>query len=328
MKVLCALNPTASSGLAKERWPQIEDLFKSFGFDYDVVESPDIPLDKQLVTALKDPKVRYDVVAGIGGDGTHSMLLNALMRFKLESGKELPSYAIIPMGTGNDIAKSFGLNNRQDFFVNDLRRAVSTIVYGADYKLDMGVLNNDSYFVDAFTIGLDPRILQDHNKRKAQVSHIPILKRILRGPLLYALSTSRTFLRQTLVEAEIKVDGKIWYTGHLLNLVINNTRIYAGEFDFASEAYANDGKLDIVLFTEHYDYLGKYLLSFRQHPLQIRKMADSLNEISTSTQGQHIEISINESAPAQIDGEELPDATHFDLKVIPNCINLKTPAEP
>ena len=328
MKVLCALNPTASSGQAKARWPEIEALLKTFGVDYDVAGNPDIPLDEQLISALKNPYVNYDVVTGIGGDGTHSMLLNALMRYRNETGLPIPKYSLIPMGTGNDIAKSFGLNNREDFFVNDLRRAVSTIVYGADYSLDMGLLNGEQYFVDAFTIGLDPRILQDHNQRKAKVRHIPVLNQVLRGPLLYALSTSKTFLRQTLVEASIKVDGEEWYNGSLLNLVINNTRIYAGEFDFSTNAYANDGKMDIVLFAEHYDYLGKYMLSFRQNPLQVRKMADNLNQRSTHIQGRRIEISLNESAPAQIDGEELPEATHFTLEVIPNCIQLKTPAEP
>ena len=61
---------------------------------------------------------------------------------------------------------------------------------------------------------------------------------------------------------KISVDGREWYQGPMVNLVINNTRIYAGEFDFCTDAYANDGKLDAVLFAERYDYLSKYVLSF------------------------------------------------------------------
>ncbi len=303
-------------------------LLESFGVDYDLICNPDIPLQEQMIQALRKHGPRYyDVVTGLGGDGTHSLLINELVKHRAAGNFELPSYAIIPMGTGNNIAKSFTLNSREDFFVNDLRRAVSTIIYGADYRLDLGRLG-DRYFVDGFTVGLDPRILRDHNIQKRKLQRFPALSRLIHGNFLYAFSTSRAFLRHTLLEGEVLVDGKSWYKGPLLNLIVNNTRIYAGEFDFCSDAYANDGKLDVVLFAEHHDYLGKFMLSFRGNPRNVRKFADKLNQVAMHTQGREIEIILNEDAPAQIDGEEYPSASHFKMRCIPSAITLKTPAEP
>ena len=129
------------------------------------------------------------------------------------------------------------------------------------------------------------------------------------------------------MEGEVIVDGRSWYKGRLLNLIVNNTRIYAGEFDFCSDAYANDGKLDVVLFSEHHDYLGKFMFSYRGNPRNIRKMADRLNQVAMHTQGKHIEIKLAENAPAQIDGEEYPSNSHFVIECMPGVVDLKTPAE-
>ena len=179
MKVLCALNPTASAGQARERWPQIAALLQGMGVSYDLLQDPNIPLEEQLIAQLKESVAgKYSTILGIGGDGTHSALINALLHFVEKEHLAIPSYAIIPMGTGNDIAKSFGLANRENFFVSDLRRAVSTAIYGAEYDLDAGVLN-DRYFVDAFTIGVDSSILREHNIQKKRIHSLglPFLRK-------------------------------------------------------------------------------------------------------------------------------------------------------
>jgi len=113
-----------------------------------------------------------------------------------------------------------------------------------------------------------------------------------------------------------------------MNLIINNTRIYAGEFDFCTGGAGNDGLLDVILFTGQRDYLGRYLLSLRYYPRNIRKMANKLATASSHTQGGHIEIALSQAEAAQQDGEELPPGDRFDIRVVPRAIHIKTPAEP
>jgi len=203
-------------------------------------------------------------------------------------------------------------------------------VHGADYHLDLGHLGTH-YFVDAFTIGLDSEILRDRNIRKRRVERIPVLREVVRGNyLLYTwcmgLRIWRIGRRQP--EVKITIDGETWYAGPVLNVVVNNTRIYGGEFDFCPDAYANDGKLDVVVFTGPVDYLRKYVMSLRHNPRKIREMADQLKRVSSMAQGREIIIECSASVAAQIDGEELSGSDRFEINVVPNALHIKTPAEP
>lgn len=328
MKVLCVLNPRAAGGLAMERWPEVSRLLKHLGVSHDLLAStPDRSLGDQLDEALeRSPGV--DVVAGIGGDGTHFAAINGLMQYRARHPERaLPPYAFIALGTGNDIAKSLGIRIDDVLSSRELRRAVSTIVHGADYRLDLGVING-LYFADAVTVGLDSAILRERNANKRLLERIPGLRLLARGRFLYTLSMGSRFFREQPVEGRILVDGREWYAGPMLNLVVNNTRIYAGGFDFSQDAYADDGLLDLVLFTAHTNYLARFLLGMRHNATRVREWSEELFRHSRQVQGRAVSIQLGSALPAQVDGEELPDGDRFEIGVIRQAIPIKTPAEP
>jgi diacylglycerol kinase family enzyme len=328
MKVLCVLNPLAAGGLALQRWPLVAELLSGLGVEVTRLAVERDPLVAKVADFLAQPGADFDVVAGIGGDGTHSAILNGLMAFQARCpDRPLPPYAFIPLGTGNDMAKSFGIRIRDEFTLKDLRRAVSAIAHGADYRLDLGIIQG-RYFADALTIGLDSRILRERNLHKRRLESIPVLRHLVSSRLLYTLSTGRPFLEQPEVRASIRIDGQVWYEGLVINVVINNTRIYAGDFDFATNAYADDGRLDVVLFTGHTDYLARYLLALRRNPDRVRELSDKLSKVLSHAQGERIQVSLSRAEPAQVDGEELPAATAFEVTVAPRALPIKTPAEP
>jgi diacylglycerol kinase family enzyme len=330
MKVLCILNPGAAGGMAVSRWLDVARWLDVLGCAHErLTTEPGRPIDDQVCGHLnRVGTADYDVIAGIGGDGTHAAVINALMGYrKTRPGAWLPPYAFIPMGTGNDIAKSLGIRIRDDFSARDLRRAVSTIVHGADYALDLGVLNG-RYFADALTVGLDSGILRERNAHKQVIERIPLLRYLARGRFLYTWALGSRFLQHERVEGEIVVDGNAWYKGPILNLVVNNTRIYAGDFDFSAEAYPDDGLLDVVVFTAHTDYLARYLLAIRHNPDRIRDLSEELHRRSMHAQGRSIRITMARSEPAQLDGEEIADGTVFEVGVEPRVLRIKTPAEP
>lgn len=329
MKVLCVLNPLSGAGLSAERWPQVAELLRGFGADFELLSDKNIPIEKQVFDrlALARPG-EFNAITGIGGDGTQSAAINGLMLFKAANpGFVLPPYGFIPMGTGNDIAKSFGLNSRSDFFVDDLRRAVSTLIHGADYRLDIGIING-RYFADALTVGVDSHILRERNRQKRWLDKVPLVRYLARGLLLYSWVCWGKIFEHHPRDAEITVDGVVWYSGPIMNLIVNNTRIYGGTFDFCTDSYGNDGLLDVIRFTGHTDYVGRCLLSLRQNPRHIRKMANKLSKVSTHTQGKVIDIVLKQPESAQLDGEEIPAADRFHVEVIPRAIHIRTPAEP
>jgi diacylglycerol kinase family enzyme len=302
---------------------------ESFGITCDLLahgaEAPGAQIINRMERASPD---RYAAIVGIGGDGTHSSVMNALMEYRAaRPGIVWPPYAMLPMGTGNSIAKSFGLDSRDDYFADDLRRAVATIRYGADYQMDLGRLGQ-TWFANSLTIGLDSSILREHNRQKQAMSGLPVLRSIIRGNLLYTYCAGARFWRQRLMQAEIAVDGRPWYSGPLINLVINNTRVYAGVFVLCPDAFANDGLLEVVAIAGHTDYLAKYLLSFRSHPRQIQTMPGRFKRESAIAQGKRIEVRLSKPETAQCDGEEMPARDHFAVEVYPNALRIKIPVEP
>lgn len=327
--ILCVLNPASGNGLGRQRWPKVAGLMEPFRLSYELLMVENQPLADAVFQHLQKTDIgSYGVICGIGGDGTHSQIINALMRFRMQyPERALPPYALIPLGTGNDITKSFGLTVRENVFASDLRRAIATIRYGADYFLDIGKMGG-LYFVDALTIGLDSRILEEHNRHKEEIIKYPLLRRLIRGNILYTYCMGLRFWNHNPVVAEINVDGKEWYHGPVLNLIINNTRIYGGEFIICPDSIANDGLFEVVVFAGHYDYLARYLLSLRNNPREIRKMAEKLGNVSLHTQGRVVKISLSCPEAAQYDGEMLSSCDKFEIEVIPRAIQIKVPAEP
>lgn len=327
--ILCVLNPAAGNGLGRQRWPKVASLMESFNISYEVFIVDDWPMADAVFRHLQGTNIgNYGAICGIGGDGTHSQIINALMRFRTQFPERvLPPYALIPLGTGNDIAKSFGLTARENLFVSDLQQAVATIRYGVDYFLDIGKMGG-LYFIDALTIGLDSHILAEHNRYKEEIIKYPLLRRLIRGNILYTYCMGLRFWNHNPVAAGINVDGKEWYNGPVLNLIINNTRIYGGEFVICPDSFANDGLLEVVVFAGHYDYLAKYLLSLRNNPREIRKIVEKLGSVSSHIQGRVIKISLSRPETAQYDGEILPSCDKFEIEVVPRTIQIKVPAEP
>lgn len=330
MKILCALNPSSAGGLGLKYWPRISALLQQHGFDYRLLAQRDVPIGEQVRSFLEDQGLSgVDAVIGVGGDGTHSAVIQQLVAWLDKvPGHSLPPYAFIPLGTANDIAKSFGFRLGAVFTDRDLERAVSTIGHGADYLMDLGLVNG-VIFADGFTIGLDSNILRERNVQKQRLR---FLRFLFRGPiggnLLYTICTGLRFWKQQQRFVEVSVDGRPWYAGPMINLVVNNTRVYAGEFEFCRDAYANDGLLDLVLFTGHTDYLRRYVFALRNYPGALRRLSKHLNRHLQHTQGKNFEISLSHSEAAQIDGEEFPGSDRFSIHVRPGVLPIKIPAAP
>ncbi len=330
MKALCALNPSSAGGFGMKCWPQIADLLGRHGITFVLLADHEVPIGDQVRRFLNEHGPQeIDVIVGIGGDGTHSMVIQQLVAWvDADPGRCLPPYAFIPLGTANDIAKSLGFHVGSTFSERDLERAVSTVGHGADYRMDLGMVNG-TLFADGFTIGLDPNILRERNVQKKRLHGLRFLFRgIIGGNLLYTICTGLRFWRQPQRQVDVSVDGHRWYAGPMINLIINNMRVYAGEFEFHPAAYANDGLLDIVLFTGQKDYLRSYLLALRQYPRRLRRLAKHLNRNLQHTQGRRFAVRLSHPESAQIDGEEFPESDFFDVSVRPAIVPVKIPAEP
>jgi diacylglycerol kinase family enzyme len=326
-------NPTAQSGKNQERIDRALALLRDAKLAATLL--PTLPRGgtvRAVREALEaDPSVR--VVIAMGGDGTFREVAAGLFT---SGARERVALGMLPTGTANDQGKSFGL----DALPSALERNIEVIRAGHETKLDVGVYRTDvtrtpDYFFDSAGWGLSARVLAQRNKDRALVDTLGPLKEIYRDHAVYAGAFLKTFLESYVIDDKLRVeavlDGQRVELDGLTDLIVKNTRIYAGAWVLDRTGKHDDGAFEIVPFCGKRDWASKAIIDLEGNPVT----EDLLNEIgvehSKPMRASKIELSIFDppgGAPlaAQLDGEEWPPSPHVTIEVVPRGIRLLVPA--
>lgn len=183
--------------------------------------------------------------AGVGGDGTAHLIVNALMASKPQV---TPTFAILPAGSGSDFVRTFALPRR-------IEEAAAHLVTDTVYPCDVGRLTGsfgERYFLNVADVGV----------AAASVRMTERLPRIM-GGARYAAGfwlTLSGFPTRT-----VKLDaGRRSYEGKAINVVIANGQYFGGGMNVAPNATVMDGMFDIQVFA------GPRRMAFSVMPKVIR----------------------------------------------------------
>lgn len=316
MKVVACYNPRAGGGKFQRQAPRLRTLFEKHSVDATLLEICGAGFNETLYQTLESET--FDAIVGIGGDGTHFHLINTLLRFgKSHPERPQPRYVFLPFGTGNNIAKSLRLKPGP----RNMPTAIANLTEGIDKKLDLGTWSG-YYFADALSVGLDARILHFRNKISEQLQN-HVLRHLIHAYIIYALAAVRAMFSKCQFRMEILIDEKRWYEGNAASVVVNNTRIYGGEFDLTPECRADDGLLDIALIRSRVEHIYRFIFAYRHLPRFLRRLFVSNNTGSAWIQGRHVEILVNTPIPAQVDGELFPNSSTFSIGVADGAVTIK-----
>ena len=180
MKILIIVNPMSGRGKAAKNISKLESLLKKKEVDYKMVQTSS-PGDAKTIASER--RKDFDIVSVFGGDGTMNEVLNGLV------GGNTPM-SIIPIGTGNDFARSANLPMKME-------PALDNILNGKPISYDIGLFNNERYFINVIGIGFDA--FANIQSRK--------IKR-LRGTMVYVVAVFKTLRQWTSVKMKIQMDGK------------------------------------------------------------------------------------------------------------------------
>jgi len=122
MKVALVVNPRAGRLRGAATGRQAARLMADDGWRVELIETKAPGEAGEL--AREAAASGYELVVGVGGDGTLSELLNGLLGTGVPCG-------IIPCGTGNDFASFVGLSG-------NLGTAVRQLLDGSPRRIDMG----------------------------------------------------------------------------------------------------------------------------------------------------------------------------------------------
>lgn len=326
-------NPTAQSGKNKERIDRALELLAAAGIPADLL--PTLPGGK-TVAAVRDAldSGPHRVVIAMGGDGTFREVAAGLYTSKR---RDDVAMGMLPTGTANDQGKSFGL----EALPEALERNVGVILAAHETRLDAGIYRSGGdgaepdYFFDSAGWGLSARVLAQRNKDRAVVETLGPLKELYRDHAVYAGAFVKTFLESYVIDDKLRVvatiDGQRIELDGLTDLIVKNTRVYAGAWVFDESARHDDGVFELVPFVGKRDWASKAIIDLQSVPLDEAMLEEIGLEHSKTLRGSSMELELFDpegGAPlaAQLDGEEWPANPKVRIDVAPRALRLIVPA--
>lgn len=330
---LLVANPTAQSGKNQERIDSAVELLEIAGLAVEFL--PTLPEGKTIaaVQAALDAG-RYQTVIAMGGDGTFREVAAGLFT---STQREQVTLGMLPTGTANDQGKSFGLR------LDDagLSHNVEVIRAAHETRLDVGIYRAEAageatdYFFDSCGWGLSARVLAQRNRDRAVVETLGPLKAVYRDQAVYAGAFLKTFLESYVIDDKFRVvaqlDGVRVELEGLTDLIVKNTRVYAGAWVLDESSRHDDGIFELVPFVGKLDWASKAIRDLESVPLNEDMLEGIGLEHSKTLRASHLELEIlvpEGGAPlaTQLDGEEWPASSRVRIEVAQRGLRLLVPA--
>lgn len=328
-------NPTAQSGRNAARIELARDELRAHGLVHELLPTrPNGETVAVVADALRSG--RYTTVIAMGGDGTFAEVAKGL----LASGQPVP-LAMLPTGTANDQGRSFGMDSREE----DLPRNVAVVADGHTVPLDagrirafgaVGDLLGQDWFFDSAGWGFSAQVLRMRNEDRRLVGGVPILRDVYRDHAVYAGAVLRAFalstVQETPFEAEVHTPaGRVWLED-LTDLIVKNTRIYAGAWVLDETASPEDGEMELVPFRGREELLARGIVHHELVPLRGDHLEAVGLRLSEPLRAPWFDVHIHArplaaAIEAQLDGEEWVRAERYRIDVQRHALRLVVPRE-
>lgn len=287
-QILVVRNPRSGSA---RRWREAERRLREVCPHFEVVEtgSPEAATELAL-------KTQADLIVAAGGDGTIASLAPGLVHRDVILG-------ILPLGTGNDLARHLGLNS--------VPAAVASIARATPRQIDAIAVEID---------GSSPRISLNVSGFGFDAAVADRVNR-WRGPRLGTLTYIAAVLAELIVyrprRMVVSVDGAANELQAMLCSVANSS-FYGGGMRVAPHACVEDGLLDVVLIrnVSRLEFLRSFPKVFSGTHLS--------HPAVTLRQGRIVEIDSHAAGPILIDGE-VAYGRRVRLEAMAKAIKIASP---
>lgn len=296
-KIIFFINPISGT---KTKWSLEKKIIKaceekSISFeilqtskegDYNFLQDK---IDKETIT---------DIVV-CGGDGSLAPIVSATLNKNIQIG-------IIPMGSGNGVARTAGIPKSID-------SAMQVILKGRAFFVDAFFING-LFGCHVCGLGFDAKVAYDFSKQKK------------RGLNSYTKLAIRNFLSATTYPFKIETGDTSFETNAFL-ISIANSNQFGNNFKIAPQASLCDGLLDIVILKK--SNKAKIVLSFVQQILSGEVKNINAKDIYQKDilyfQTNVLKIHNPQKALLHIDGDPAPTSNNFLIEIIPSAYKLIQP---
>jgi len=296
------VNPASANGGTGKRWPELAHRAAQLGLDGTTLfsERP----GHLIELAEQAARAGAELVVSVGGDGTLNEVVNGLVR--ADTSVEL---ATIPLGTGMDFVRTYGIPTRfDDAVLTALKGMTRTIDVGRVSYREWSGATGERYVANVGSVGMSAAVAQRANG----------MSKALGGKATFFYALTRVFFEweNTLVSVQLDEERR---EGRMHDVIVANGQWHGGAMRLAPEAQPDDGLFDVVLIgdvtkrdfvtTAPKLYKGTYLSHPKIELLRSRAVA----------------VDAPERLPIELDGEQV-GTTPVRFEIVPGALRVRVPA--
>jgi YegS/Rv2252/BmrU family lipid kinase len=235
-----------------------------------------------------------DHVIAVGGDGTVNEVANGMLTGRAQ-------LAIIPTGSTNVVARSFGIPNEPRFAARALLGNVQP------KSIDVIRMDNNRIALHMIGSGFDAQMMGDA---------VPMLKRAaawmayVPAALKHVTGSNWSF--------NITVDDQTVSTIAKMVLVANGGFVLDPRFEVGTNIRSDDGLLDVIVFNP------PNLAATTEIASRIAIGQVDRSQYVQQYTGKHVRIESDPSAPVECDGDVI-GSTPVEMRIVPAALTVLVP---
>jgi YegS/Rv2252/BmrU family lipid kinase len=296
------VNPNAGNGKGKKDWDKISDLLNNAGLSFDVAFTE--RKGHAINLTLEALSLGFRKIVTVGGDGTLNEVVNGVFTNKTCATAEIV-LASIPVGTGNDWGRMFGIPLNYE-------KAINIIINNKTLLHDIGTISfyngtekETRYFINIAGLGFEAVVVRKTNIQKDKGHG---------GKLIYFYNLLTSLLSYKNTRAEITIDGEITHAD-VFSLNVGNGRYCGGGMRQTPRAVPTDGWLDVTIINGmgKFEIIRNLRILYNGRILQHPKI--------DGYKCKNIKVSSAAAMYAEADGESLGQ-TPAEFGIIPDALKI------
>jgi YegS/Rv2252/BmrU family lipid kinase len=231
------VNPNAGNGKGNKDWYRIADILKKSGIQFKVK-----PTEKKgQATEFTRELIAdgYRKIISVGGDGTLNEIVNGIFTQDSCPSTEI-ILSVIPVGTGNDWGRMFGIPLVYEGSVNVIKENKSLLHDIGVISYYTGAEQHKRYFINIAGLGFEAIVVKKTNKQKDKGRS---------NNAIYFFNLLSSLISYKNTDAEMIIDG-IKRSAKVFSINVGNGRYCGGGMRQTPEAQPDDGLLDITVIKE------------------------------------------------------------------------------
>lgn len=215
-------NPTSGREIFRKNLPEALEKLEIAGYETSCHATTGEGDAK--AAAAKAVERGFDVVIAAGGDGTLNEVVAGISPYE-----NRPKLGLIPMGTTNDFARAVQIPRKID-------EAIDIIVKGDTIPVDVGLINDDRYFINIAAGGRITELTYE----------VPSKMKTVLGQLAYYLKGIEMIPSIKATNMRIEYDDEV-FEGEAMMFLCGLTNSVGGFEKIAPDASINDGYFTMMI---------------------------------------------------------------------------------